>query len=49
MATALLGVRVGVADPQAELSVFAGVAPFADYTTQPDEWRTYRTMWPLQP
>lgn len=45
MATALLGVRAGVADPQAELSVFAGVAPFADYTTQPEEWRTYETMW----
>lgn len=34
---ALLGVRAGVADPQTDLSVFAGVAPFADYTTQPDE------------
>jgi hypothetical protein len=42
---ALKGVREGLADPRANLSAFAGVAPFADYTTQPEEWRTYRTLW----
>jgi hypothetical protein len=42
---ALQGAREGFADPRAERSVFAGVALFADYTTQPEEWRTYRTLW----
>ncbi len=32
---ALKGVREGLADGHAERSVFAGVALFADYTTQP--------------
>jgi hypothetical protein len=42
---ALKGVREGLADPRANVSVFAGVAPFADYTTQPEEWATYRELW----
>ena len=42
---ALIGVREGLADPDAKLSVFAGVAPFADYTTQPSEWQTYQQWW----
>jgi hypothetical protein len=42
---ALKGVREGLADPRAGRSVFAGVAPFADYTTQPEEWATYRVLW----
>lgn len=42
---ALKGVREGLADPRADRSVFAGVAPFADYTTQPEEWETYRRLW----
>lgn len=42
---ALKGVREGLADPRADRSVFAGIAPFADYTTQPDDWRTYQTYW----
>jgi spore germination protein YaaH len=42
---ALKGVREGLADPRAERSVFAGVALFADYTTQPEEWQTYRRRW----
>lgn len=45
MAHALLGVRQGMADPRTNLSVFAGVAPFADYTTQPDEWQSYQRLW----
>jgi hypothetical protein len=42
---ALKGVREGMADPRAETSVFAGVAPFADYTTQAEEWEVYRALW----
>jgi hypothetical protein len=42
---ALKGVREGLADPRAEPSVFAGVALFADYTTQPEEWERYREWW----
>jgi hypothetical protein len=42
---ALKGAREGMADPRARPSVFAGVAPFADYTTQPEEWETYRVLW----
>jgi hypothetical protein len=42
---ALKGVREGLADARADLSVFAGVEPFAEYTTQPEEWQTYRTLW----
>jgi Glycosyl hydrolases family 18 len=42
---ALKGVREGLADPRANSSVFAGVAPFADYTTQPEEWAAYRELW----
>lgn len=45
LALALKGVREGCAAPQADLSVFAGVAPFADYTTQPEEWQIYRERW----
>ncbi|MBI3911268.1 MAG: hypothetical protein HY320_10085 [Armatimonadetes bacterium] len=46
---ALKGVREGLASPRADPSVFAGVAPFADYTTQPEEWETYRQLWLHQP
>ncbi len=42
---ALIGVREGLADPQADPSVVAGVAPFADYTTQDSEWKTYQAWW----
>jgi len=42
---ALKGVREGLGSPNADLSVFAGIAPFADYTTEPDEWTTYRELW----
>lgn len=42
---ALIGVREGLADPQADPSVVAGVAPFADYTTQELEWKTYQAWW----
>lgn len=42
---ALTGVRQGLADPRAHRDAFAGVAVFADYTTQPEEWATYRQLW----
>jgi hypothetical protein len=42
---ALRGVREGLANPAAHSGVFAGVAPFADYTTQPNEWDVYRRLW----
>ena len=42
---ALLGVREGLADPRAKPAVFEGIAPFADYTTQEEEWRLYRKEW----
>jgi len=42
---ALKGVREGLADSSADSSVFAGVAPFADYTTDEHEWSIYRKIW----
>jgi hypothetical protein len=46
LALALRGVRAGLAalSPD-ERATFAGVAPFADYTTTPADWRTYRDDW----
>jgi hypothetical protein len=45
IALALRGVREGLADPKANRDSFAGVALFADYTTEPEEWKTYQTLW----
>lgn len=42
---ALKGVREGLTDERANRSAFAGVAVFADYTTQPDEWEMYQRWW----
>jgi hypothetical protein len=42
---ALKGVRDGVSDPRTRKEVFAGVALFADYTTDEVEWYTYEEMW----
>jgi hypothetical protein len=42
---ALKGVREGLADARADTTVFAGVAPFADYTTQAEEWQGYEELW----
>jgi hypothetical protein len=42
---ALKGVREGLASPDAVPGALAGVAPFADYTTQPEEWAAYRELW----
>ncbi len=45
LAMALRGVREGLRDPGADLSVFAGVSLFADYTTSQQDWNTYQTFW----
>ncbi len=45
LSLALKGVREGLADRAARPEVFAGTAPFADYTTQPEEWRVFRRLW----
>jgi hypothetical protein len=42
---AVKGIREGLVDPRADRSVFAGVAPFAEYTTQPEEWKEYQELW----
>ncbi len=42
---ALRGVREGLADPGADVSVFAGIAPFADYTTSVQDWKLYEKLW----
>ena len=42
---ALRGVRAGLEDPAANASIFAGIAPFADYTTSAQDWQTYTTLW----
>jgi hypothetical protein len=43
--TALKGVRQGLNSPQAVPSVFEGVAPFAEYTMDDEEWNQYRKYW----
>jgi Glycosyl hydrolases family 18 len=42
---ALKGVREGLADPRARPATLSGVALFADYTTEPAEWRSYERLW----
>ena len=42
---ALRGVREGLADSGAARENFAGVAPFADYTTDDGEWEVWRRDW----
>lgn len=43
--TGLKGVRQGLEAPQAVPSVFEGVAPFAEYTMDDNEWKEYRRFW----
>lgn len=45
IANALRGARQGLADPNLRNDVFAGVALFADYTTDEHEWETYHKLW----
>lgn len=46
LSVAIRGVRAGVARlSQQEREVFTGIAPFADYTTDTDEWKTYTKDW----
>ncbi|MBV9866419.1 MAG: hypothetical protein JO316_13785 [Abitibacteriaceae bacterium] len=42
---ALKGVREGIINASTNKSGFAGVAPFADYTTTPADWKIYRQLW----
>lgn len=42
---ALVGVKRGLGDSRACLSVFAGVAPYADFTTDKSEWSIYKRYW----
>ena len=42
---ALRGVREGLSEGGADAGTFAGVALFADYTTEPEEWDSYRKLW----
>jgi hypothetical protein len=42
---ALKGVREGLAGSLAPPPSFNGVSIFADYTTDPDEWRDYMKLW----
>ena len=45
LAMALRGVREGLAAPGADSAGFAGVALFADYTTELGQWQTYENSW----
>lgn len=42
---ALVGVKKGLEDSRARVSVFAGVAPYADFTTDNKEWSIYKRYW----
>lgn len=42
---ALRGLRQGLGASRSAKDVFAGVAIFADYTTEEAEWQTYRRLW----
>lgn len=42
---ALKAARDAMTDPGFRREAFAGVALFADYTTQPEEWRSYEDLW----
>jgi hypothetical protein len=42
---ALKGVREGLAGRLEGPSSFDGVSIFADYTTDPDDWRDYMKLW----
>jgi hypothetical protein len=45
---ALTGVRNGAANKAARPGVLAGVAVFADYTTDYGKWLQYQALWPLK-
>jgi hypothetical protein len=42
---ALQGVRQGLANPETDKTVFAGIAPFADYTMDKTEWQIWHDLW----
>ena len=41
----LKGVREGLASPRATPVAVEGVAVFANWTTEPQEWELYETLW----
>ncbi|MBY0358853.1 MAG: hypothetical protein K2W82_12685 [Candidatus Obscuribacterales bacterium] len=43
--TALRGVRIGVENMGRNQDCFEGIALFADYTTDANEWEQYRDLW----
>jgi hypothetical protein len=50
LSVALRGVRAGQARlSSTERASFAGIALFADYTTQPEEWQIYQQYWRRSP
>jgi len=48
LAMGLRGVQDGLASGKANLGVFSGIAPFADYTTDEQELSLLARAWPLQ-
>jgi hypothetical protein len=46
LAMGLRGVQDGIESGRADMRVFAGIAPFADYTTSEGEWRLLQKVWP---
>lgn len=45
LALGIKGVRNGVTDERAHYLSFAGIAIFADYTTDDNDWGMYRELW----
>ena len=46
---AVVGVKDGLADPACRRDVVAGIAPYAEYTTDANEWAIYRKYWLMSP
>lgn len=42
---ALVGVKDALADPTCKRQAVLGIAPYAEYTTDADEWNTYNKWW----
>jgi hypothetical protein len=42
---ALIGVKDGLADPNCNRAAFAGIAPYAEFTTSAEEWDIYNRYW----
>ena len=42
---ALMGVKEGLASPACKRESIAGIAPYAEYTTNDAEWKLYDRYW----